>query len=134
VTLRCLIVDDSLQFLAAARSFLERQGVVVVGVASNSEQAVQRAVELSPDVVLVDIDLGRESGLELARRLHNELHGDPSRPSLPVILISTHSEDDYAELIATSPAIGFLAKNALSARAILDLLRGQRAGYPIAPA
>ena len=116
--LRCLIVDDSPRFLDAARGLLERQGVTVVGVASNSAEALQRAEELRPDVTLLDIDLGGESGLELARRLHRQTGPAPA----PVILISTHAEQDYAELIAASPAIGFLPKTTLSADAIRDLL------------
>jgi CheY-like chemotaxis protein len=70
--LRCLIVDDSPHFLDAARGLLERQGITVVGVASTSAEALRRAQELRPDVTLVDIDLGGESGLELARRLHHQ--------------------------------------------------------------
>ena len=122
--MRCLIVDDSPRFLAAARGLLERQGVVVVGVASSSAEALQRVKELRPDVTLLDIDLGGESGLELARRLH----GLASTAATPVILISTHAEQDYAELIAASPAIGFLPKTALSAAAIHDLLAGHADG------
>jgi CheY-like chemotaxis protein len=118
--LRCLIVDDSPRFLDAARGLLERQGITVVGVASNSAEALQRAEELRPDVTLLDIDLGGESGLELARRLHRH----PGLVPAPVILISTHAEQDYAELIAASPAVGFLPKTALSAGAIRDLLAG----------
>ncbi len=114
--MRCLIVDDSPHFLNAARGLLERQGVTVVGVASTGAEALQRALELRPDVTLLDIDLGGESGLELARRLHGQ-----DGPA-PVILISTHAEQDYAELIAASPAVGFLSKNALSAAAIQGLL------------
>ncbi len=116
--LRCLIVDDSPRFLDAARGLLERQGITVVGVASNSAEALQRAEELRPDVTLLDIDLGGESGLELARRLHREAGLTPSR----VILMSTHAEQDYADLIEASPAVGFLSKTALSAGAIRDLL------------
>jgi CheY-like chemotaxis protein len=74
--MRCLIVDDSPHFLDAARGLLERQGFTVIGVASTSAEALQRAQELHPDVTLVDIDLGGESGLELARRLH----GRPTGP------------------------------------------------------
>jgi CheY-like chemotaxis protein len=118
--MRCLIVDDSSRFLDAARGLLERQGVTVVGVASSSAEALRRTTELRPDVTLVDIDLGGESGLELARRLHGQAGPAPA----PVILISTHAEQDYAELIAASPAIGFLSKTALSADAIRGLLAG----------
>jgi CheY-like chemotaxis protein len=121
--LRCLIVDDSPRFLDAARGLLERQGLTVVGVASNSAEALQRVEELRPDVTLLDIDLGGESGLELARRLHQA-----GRAPAPVILISTHAEQDYAELIAASPAIGFLPKTSLSADAIRGLLAGRGDG------
>ena len=122
--MRCLIVDDSPRFLDAARGLLERQGIRVVGVASNGAEALLRAVELRPDVTLLDIDLGGESGLELARRLHDQAGQSPA----PVILISTHAEQDYAELIAASPAIGFLSKTALSADAIRGLLAGHGDG------
>ena len=122
--LRCLIIDDSPRFLEAARGLLERQGITVVGVAANSADALQRAGELRPDLTLLDIDLGAESGLELARRLHDQ----PGLAPGPVILISTHAEQDYAELIAASPAIGFLSKTALSADVIRDLLAGRGDG------
>jgi len=128
--LRCLIVDDNLHFLEAARGLLEREGVMVVGVASTSSQALQQADQLHPDVALLDIDLGGESGFELARRLQRETSLSPSR----VILISTHTEQDYAELIAASPVVGFLSKSALSADAIRRLLgpNGDTAHTPTA--
>jgi DNA-binding NarL/FixJ family response regulator len=122
--LRCLIVDDSPHFLEAARTLLERQGVAVVGVASTGAEALERTRELRPDVTLVDIDLGGENGLELARRLHHQAGPAPA----PVILVSTHAEQDYADLIAASPAVGFLSKTALSAGAIRDLLAGHGDG------
>ena len=121
--LRCVIVDDSPRFLDAARGLLERQGIHVVGVASTSAEALQRTGELRPDVTLLDIDLGSESGLELARRLH--ARPAPVPAPAPVILISTHAEQDYAELIAASPAVGFLPKTALSGDAIRTLLAGR---------
>jgi DNA-binding NarL/FixJ family response regulator len=122
--LRCLIVDDSPRFLDAARGLLERQGIRVVGLASTSADALRRARELQPDVMLVDIDLGGESGLELARRLQGQAGPAPAR----VILVSTHAEQDYAELIDASPAIGFLPKTAVSGSAIRDLLAGHGGG------
>jgi DNA-binding NarL/FixJ family response regulator len=112
---RCLIVDDSRRFLDAARGRLEGQGLLVVGVASNGSDAVQLAQELKPDVTLLDIDLGEESGFEVARRLQEHAPA-------PVILISTHAEQDYRDLIVESSALGFLPKADLSAAGILDLL------------
>jgi len=113
VALRCLIVDDSPLFLEGATALLEREGIEVVGVASNSAEALRLANALSPDVTLVDLDLGDEDGFELARRLDGRSN---------VILISTHSEIDLAQLIQASPALGFVSKHRLSARAIADVL------------
>jgi DNA-binding NarL/FixJ family response regulator len=126
--LRCLIVDDSGRFLDAARGLLEGEGIAVVGVASTAAEAVRQLNDLRPDVTLIDIDLAGESGFELARRLEREAGVAP----LQMILVSTHAEQDYADLITASPAIGFLPKSALSARAIQDLLdtRGPEAGGP----
>src|SRR5215210_183042 len=116
--LRCLIVDDSVPFLDAARSLLEREGFAVVGVASTGAEALKQAMKLQPDVTLVDIDLGTESGFDVARSL--DAYSD--RLFSRVILLSTHSERDFAELIEESPADGFLAKSELSAGGIYQLL------------
>ena len=72
MTLRCLLVDDNEPFLEAARVLLRKQGIDVVGVASTGAEALRLADELRPDVVLVDIDLGGESGFELTRQLTQE--------------------------------------------------------------
>jgi DNA-binding NarL/FixJ family response regulator len=126
--LRCLIVDDSPGFLLAARRLLERQGVSVVGVASTTGEALEQAESLRPDVTLVDIQLGAESGFDVARRLWQAAAPSP----VPVILISTHSEQDFADLIAASPALGFLPKPTLSARSIRDLLGARgNGGSPV---
>jgi CheY-like chemotaxis protein len=118
MAVRCVIVDDNGHFLDAARGLLERQGVAVVGVASNGADALRRADELQPDVMLVDIDLCEESGFDVTLRLAAG-EGEP----VPVILISAYAEKDFADLVAASPAVGFLPKSELSARAIVALLR-----------
>jgi CheY-like chemotaxis protein len=118
--MRCVIVDDSPDFIDAARRLLEHDGITVVGVASTSAEALRCVEELRPDVTLVDVNLGRENGFELAEQLHRS--GRPAPP--PVILISTHAEQDFADMIATSPAIGFLGKMNLTPGAIRDLVDG----------
>ena len=114
MSVRCLIVDDHLGFLHAARKILESGGLTVVGAASTSAEAVEAAVQAAPDVVLVDIALGAESGFDLARQLATESRLRQTR----VILISTHAEEDFADLLAVSPAIAFLPKWKLSAQAV----------------
>jgi CheY-like chemotaxis protein len=118
VVLTCLIVDDNAAFLEAARDRLQREGVSVVAVASTGEQALAHAGALRPDVVLVDIELGPESGFDVAGALARSL--GESAPQ--VILISTYAEKDFSELIAAAPARGFVAKTALSRAAIEDVL------------
>ena len=115
--LRTLIVDDNGQFLEAARDLLEREGITVAGVASTSEEASELAQQLRPDVILVDIDLGAESGFDLA----SQLAGSDAQ----VVLISAYAEAEFADLIAASPAVGFVSKSALSARALSELLENR---------
>nr|EJI94390.1 response regulator [Rhodococcus sp. JVH1] len=116
--MRCFIVDDSPSFRDAARNLLEQEGITVVGVASTSAEALRGVEELRPDVTLVDVNLGEESGFTLAEQFHHV----GRCASSPVILISTLDEQDLADLIDASPVVGFLSKSALSAGAIYDLL------------
>ena len=119
-----LIVDDNLLFLEAARDRLEQEGMHVVGVAATSAEALRRAEELRPEVVLVDVMLGSESGFELARRLAAR----HPNGGLAVILISTYSAADFAGPIAESPATGFLPKRELSANGIRRIVDGRGPG------
>ncbi len=123
MSIRCLIVDDNRSFLGAARVLLEREGLAVAGVATTSADARRQAATLHPDIVLVDISLGKESGLDLARRLVEDVDGNSV-----VVLISTRSADDVAHLIAASPAAGFLPKEELSANAIRRFVDDRSSG------
>jgi DNA-binding NarL/FixJ family response regulator len=117
VLMRCLLVDDNEEFIETARRVLDRDGVRVTGTASSIAEALRQASELQPDVVLADIILGDESGFDLARRLAESHARD-----LAVIMISSDTEDNYADLVAASPAVGFLPKDELSADGIRRLL------------
>jgi DNA-binding response OmpR family regulator len=101
--MRCLLVDDNRTFLEAARSLLDRQGVTVAGIASSTAEALRQASALRPDVAIVDIGLGGESGFDLARHL--------ATAGIAVIMISTGAEAD-----------GFLPKTELSATGIRRIL------------
>jgi DNA-binding NarL/FixJ family response regulator len=118
MSVRCLIVDDSPAFLETASRVLSDGGITVVDVAATTAEALARAKENEPDVVLVDLMLGSESGLDLAWQIAEERHSGRTK----VILISTHSAEDFADLIAATPAIGFLSKSRLSAGAVEQLL------------
>jgi DNA-binding NarL/FixJ family response regulator len=114
VPMCCLLVDDNRTFLETARDLLDREGVTVVGIASSTAEALMRAGALRPDVAVVDIGLGDESGFDLARHL--------AVAGIAVIMTSTRAEADYADLIRESPAAGFLPKAELSAAGIRRVL------------
>jgi DNA-binding NarL/FixJ family response regulator len=126
MALRCLIVDDNDRFAEIATDLLTQQGITVVGTASTSEEALRRVEQLRPDVTLVDIDLGAESGFEVVRRLAEGAQTRDSR----TILISSHAAWDYVELIEASEALGFVPKSELSAQAITDVMARETGESP----
>jgi CheY-like chemotaxis protein len=123
MTPRSLLVDDNSRFLSAARELLEREGLEVVGVASTIAEATRLVGALDPDVCLVDIDLGSESGFELARQIATGENHSPH-----VILISAYPGRDFTDMIAESPAIGFLSKPELSAARVRAIVAGHESG------
>src|SRR5262249_54870475 len=113
-----LIVDDSAGFRAQARALLVAAGFEVVGEAGDGRSGVRLARELTPDVVLLDVQLPDVSGFDVARMLHEA--SDPPA----VILISTREASDYGGGIDRSGADGFIWKAKLSARALEAVLEG----------
>ncbi len=96
--MRCVIVDNDDAFLEVAQALLERDGMIVAGVAHSSAEAVQRAAALEPDVVLIDIRLGRESGFDAARQLA------ANGQSAALIMISTHAGASRREMATIIPS------------------------------
>lgn len=125
MSVRCLIVDDNRDFLRAASDLLERAGIAVVGVASTGSEAGRACDELQPDVVLVDIDLGVESGFDVARELADLVSPDQPR----VILISAYAAEDVGDMVSDTPAVAFVPKGSLSGQAILGIV-AREAGSP----
>jgi CheY-like chemotaxis protein len=112
-----VVVDDNRSFIDVACALLERQGERVLGTACTSAKAMELVAELRPDIVLVDMALGDECGLDLARQLARKSSCPPV-----IILISAYSPADVTELIAASPAAGFLPKSDLSSDAIWQIV------------
>ncbi|MET7399461.1 response regulator transcription factor [Dactylosporangium sp. NPDC005572] len=116
MAVRCVIVDDSERFRASARRLLTTQGLTVVADAADSRQAMRVIDEHDPDVVLVDVGLGAESGFDLAAKLAPR----------PVIMVSSLAPDDIEDLVGPSGAIGYVPKNQLSACTITSMLKRPR--------
>jgi DNA-binding NarL/FixJ family response regulator len=115
---RCLVVDDSPALLESLHALLEREGLSVIATASTPDEALRQIEAERPDVALVDIDLGEHSGFDLVEEITRN-HADACPAT---ILISAHSEADFADLIAASPALGFLSKSELSAAGVRALI------------
>jgi two-component system, NarL family, nitrate/nitrite response regulator NarL len=113
---RVLIVDDHARFRRTARRALERDGWTIAGEAADGEEALRAVRGLEPDVLVIDVGLPGMSGLEVARRLCDEM------PELRVVVISTQDSADYHELAVANGARGFLPKAELSGAALAALV------------
>jgi two-component system nitrate/nitrite response regulator NarL len=116
MTFTCCIVDDSPEFLLSATRLLRAEGVVVLGTAGTGPEALELARSVTPDVILVDVELGDEDGVQVAA----SLSAIPDGPA--VILISTRDRTELQDLYLPGQAAGFLMKRSLSAAAIRALL------------
>ena len=108
-----LIVDDHPSFRASARMLLESEGFVVVGEAENGLGAIEAVHDLSPDLVLLDVQLPDIDGIEVASRLNQN-------GSAPAIILT--SSRDLADLGSLGGARGFIPKSELSGAALEALL------------
>jgi CheY-like chemotaxis protein len=114
----CVIVDDNRDFLRAAQQLLETAGMEVIGTASDAVEAIATVASLRPDVTLLDVNLGDESGFDVADRLSQ----DPTLGRPAMIMLSTYSSEVFGDLVESGPALGFLSKATLSASDIEQLL------------
>jgi DNA-binding NarL/FixJ family response regulator len=119
-----LIVDDDQGFREVVKRLLEREAEVsVAGEAGDGEEAVQRARELQPDVILMDLAMPRVDGLEATRRIKAE------RPETKVIILTIHNEEAYRRAALESGADVFLPKKTLMAN-LLPTIRRLTGGGP----
>ncbi|TFH37614.1 MAG: response regulator transcription factor [Anaerolineales bacterium] len=119
--MRILVADDHALFRDGLVSLLEAADYEVVAQVENGERAVEAAIRLQPEVVLLDITMPELDGLEALRRLRQELPG-----SKLVILTVSDDEKDLADAIRAG-ANGYLLKS-LDADEFLDLLKGLQRG------
>jgi CheY-like chemotaxis protein len=111
-----MVVDDHADFRAVARILLEGEGFDVVGEAADGMEAVRVAERVTPDIVLLDVQLPDLDGFEVSRRLA----GLTSPPV--VVLTSSRPISDLRRRVVASPVAGFLPKDALSGAALLILV------------
>ncbi|MGH3925774.1 MAG: response regulator, partial [Pseudonocardiaceae bacterium] len=109
MAVRVLIVDDQEPFRQAARAVVElTDGFEAVGEAETGEAGVDRARELQPDLVLLDVNLPGIDGLEATRRILSESDG-----RVVVLMVSTYEADEYAPRAAEAGAAAYIPKSEL---------------------
>jgi DNA-binding NarL/FixJ family response regulator len=117
-----LIVDDHIVVRRGLRSMLaDAEDIEIVGEASNADQAMEQALILQPDVMLLDICLPGMDGLSLLRLVTEKL------PQIKVIILTIYDEEQFLLEAFRSGAFGYLLKN-VSREALLDALRKAHSG------
>jgi DNA-binding NarL/FixJ family response regulator len=107
MSVRVLIVDDQGPFRQAARAVIElTDGFEVAGEAETGEEAVERAGELAPDLVLMDVNLPGIDGLEATRRILRQSDG-----RVVVLMVSTYEADEYAPRAIEAGAAAYIPKS-----------------------
>ena len=118
--IRVILVDDSYDFREWLRALLDGSAQFqVVGVVASGDEATDLVASLHPDLVIVDLFLGDESGLDLVRTIHAEF------PEIESIVISIDEEDIYETLAREAGALAFIPKARLSLEAINSAVKGE---------
>jgi DNA-binding NarL/FixJ family response regulator len=115
--LRVLVVDDHDLFRTGLRNLLEEEGVNVVGEAENGENAIRLASDLTPDVVIMDLNMPGAGGVETTRRLSS------LAPLSRVVVLTISADDDDVMNAVMAGACGYLLKDS----SIQELIAGIRA-------
>jgi DNA-binding NarL/FixJ family response regulator len=123
--IRILLADDHAMVREGTREILERSGdLSVVGEAEDGEQAVQLAVRLNPDVVLMDIGMPRVNGIEATRRIKAQC------PQVAILVLTAYDDDQYVIAILQAGAAGYLLKSARGSE-LVEAVRSVNAGESV---
>ncbi|MGH2905690.1 MAG: response regulator [Solirubrobacterales bacterium] len=115
-----LIVDDHPAFRASARLLLESEGYEVVGEAADGASAIEQVGTLSPDLVLLDVQLPDIDGFAVAEQVSAERIGGTHAPT--IVLVSSRDRTDFGSLLDSAGVRGFISKGELSGEALAELV------------
>jgi DNA-binding NarL/FixJ family response regulator len=121
--IRVLIADDQSLFLESLSTFLHNYAddIEVVGLAKNGAEALEKAAELRPDILLMDVHMPVMDGVEATRRLIE------SHPEVKILILSTYDEDEYVRQALGLGASGYLLKD-ISPTELIASIRALKSG------
>ena len=103
---KVIIADDHALFVEGMRRMLEHESdISLLGIASNGEEAVSMAAELSPDVVILDVAMPILNGIEAAKRIRVNC------PNTRILMLSAYSYESYLNASIEAGANGYISKN-----------------------
>lgn len=123
---RLLLVDDHQLLRQGLRRAVEEAGFDVVGEAADGEQAIRLAVELRPDVILMDVTMPVLDGISATRELRARV------PESRVVILTMHGEEDVVDQALRAGAVGFLLKDC-SMQQVADTLRSAAGDTVLSP-
>jgi NarL family two-component system response regulator LiaR len=124
-TIRILLVDDHVVLRQGTRQLLEHeQDIQVIGEAGDGEEAVRLALELKPDVIVMDVALPKMSGIDATKRIKELM------PSATVLVLTGYDYDEYIFSLLEAGAAGYLLKD-ISGDDLVDAIRAVCAGEPV---
>ena len=125
-TLKVLIVDDHEALRAGVRSVLEARGIEVCGEATNGQEALAKAIQLRPDLIILDITMPVLDGFSAAREISKRL------PGVGILLLSMHESASMVNIAKSSGARGYVAKSEGIARLIkaVDAVAHNKTFFP----
>lgn len=112
MTARVLLADDHRMLREGLRRSLEEHGLEVVGEASDGEEAVRLAEQLSPDVVLMDVSMPVLDGIAATRQVRQRA------PETQVVILTMHSDDESVARAIRAGAAGYLVKDCSMAEVV----------------
>ena len=123
-SIRLLVVDDHLMVREGLRSMLSGEAIEIVGEASTGGEAVRAAADLSPDVILLDLELPDMDGLTVLRQLKE------ITPALPVLIVTMHDDPALVRRAVRAGAAGYVLKG-IGRAELLASVRAVRNGESV---
>ncbi len=127
--IRVLLADDHIVVRGGIRALIEsEEGIVVIDEVSDGVEAVLKVRSLNPDVILLDLQMPRKTGIEAIEEIKQE------NPSAKILVLTSYSDDDKVFAAIKAGALGYLLKESSTQeliQAIRDVYHGESSLHPI---